>query len=131
MIETKNDGSDAEMGKRTAVEMEFVKERYKFVDGMLGELEKLIDDKGQKETIQAKYKEVKHWFEAEYRELSKVRHGGGYVETIYVPLITDIFVQSFDLARTNSPIEKIELAMVNGRDYFIYWCAQLKATALK
>ena len=103
----------------------FVLDRYKLVNAMLEEIEKLLNENAPKEAVQAKYGQMKYWCKAEYNTLAKNRHDGGYIQTIYAPLIEDIYVQAFDRAKTNSPIEKIGVAIYDGRDYYMYWSAQL------
>ncbi|AFV05415.1 hypothetical protein [Dehalobacter sp. CF] len=114
------------MSDRIEKEMEYTLEKYKFVGDFLNQIDKLIDDKAPKDLIQAKYKELKEWSKLEYNKVSKYKHNDGYISQWYEPLITDIYVTSFDIAKTNSSIDKIKIAIIDGLSYFGHWNGMLK-----
>lgn len=115
------------MNDRIEKEKSYTIESYKFAGDFLNQIDKLIDEKASKDLIQDKYKELKEWFKVEYNKVSKYSHMDGYISQWYDPMIRDIYVKSFYMAKTNSSVDKINMAIVDGLDYFGYWNSMLKS----
>jgi hypothetical protein len=94
---------------------------------LLNDMEILFDQKASKELIQDKYKKLKEWFKLEYKKVQTYKHDDGYICQWYHPLITDIFVTSLDLAKTNSAPEKIKTAIYDASSYYMYWNGHLES----
>lgn len=125
-VASANRGGKLNMSDRIEKEINYTLEKYKYAGDFLNQIDKLIDDKAPKDLIQAKYKELKEWFKLEYNKVSKYKHLDGYISQWYEPMIRDIYVTSFDLAKTNSTVDKIKMAIIDGLSYLSYWDVLLK-----
>lgn len=109
------------MNDRIVIEKEYILKNYKYAGELLNQIDKLIDDKAPIDVIKEKYKELKHWFKLEYSKVTKLKQAGGYISRGYQPMIRDINVSSFGMAKTNSSMDKIKMAIIDGLSYYRYW----------
>ena len=107
-------------------EKAYTLENYKYAGEFLNQIDKLIVDKASKDVIQAKYKNLKEWFKLEYHKVSKYKNDGGYLSQWYAPMITDIYVTSLDMAKTNYTVEKIKVAIFDALAHYGYWDGMLR-----
>jgi hypothetical protein len=113
------------MSDRMAKEKDYTLINYTYVSDALNELDKLINDQAPKSLIQFKYKSLKGWLKNEYSKVTKYDYNEGYILQWYAPMITDIYVNSFDIAKTNSSVSQIKDAVIDGLNYYNYWVGML------
>lgn len=113
------------MNDRINKEKEYTLINFEYAGDLLNQIDKLIDDKAPIDLIKSKYKELKEWFKLEYNKISKLKQAGGYISRWYQPMIRDIYVSSFGMAKTNSSMYKIKMAIIDGLSYYRYWVGVL------
>jgi hypothetical protein len=106
---------------------QFVIEQFAFMKNHLNSIDILLNEKAPKELIQEQYKILKEWSKSQYNEFDKYVELFGYIPSFYFPMIQDIYVNSFGMAKTNSSVGNIKDAIVDALDYFTHWDLQLKS----
>lgn len=101
---------------------------YEKIDNELKRLEQLIEEKDIQQ-LQHYYKDFKNWLKEEHREYQKDKYEDTNITQWYMPLLEDIYVNSFSIAKTNGSINDIKNAVydaINNYAHYKDWIEDIK-----